>query len=52
MASGWDWICKLLKVAQIARAPRDEKSAFTNWCPMKTFLRKLGVNTEAVRKYA
>jgi hypothetical protein len=25
------------------------QSAFTNWCPMMTFLRRLGVSDEALR---
>jgi len=28
------------------------QSGFTNWCPMMTFLRKLGVDREGERKHA
>lgn len=28
------------------------QSGFTNWCPMMTFLRKLGVDKEGERKHA
>ena len=28
------------------------QSGFTNWCPMMTFLRKLGVDREEERKHA
>jgi Inner membrane protein YgaP-like, transmembrane domain len=28
------------------------QSGFTNWCPMMTFLRRIGVDKEAERKHA
>jgi hypothetical protein len=28
------------------------QSGFTNWCPMMTFLRKLGMDKEGERKHA